>query len=147
MTFADSSVLVVSVNIFSVQEIKQVFCADVMGAGLVFRAAGARGLQRTRTRLGPGLWPPPASSAGRRGALLHPVPPGLPECTGLRVDFHLMVSRPVSSKTHLSAPTMFLWTHVDFLLPLMHKLGSSCSFKSKRVPFLICRVFPMQAAA
>lgn len=54
-----------------------------MSTGLIFRAAGPGGLQRTTEELGPGVRSLPASSAGRAGALLHPVPPRLPECTGL----------------------------------------------------------------
>lgn len=63
-----------------------------MSGRLIFRAAGAGGLQRARAELGPGLRPLPASSPGRPGSLLHPVPPGLPECTGLRMDIHIMVT-------------------------------------------------------
>lgn len=70
----------------------------VMSTGLIFRAAGVGSLQRATAALGPGLWPLPASSPGWPGALLHPVPTRLPECFGLRVDFHLLVSWPVSSK-------------------------------------------------
>lgn len=69
----------------------------VMSYGLIFRAAGAGCLQRAREELGPGLRSLPASSPGRPGAVLHPVPPRLPECTGLWVDLHFLVSWPVSS--------------------------------------------------
>lgn len=54
-----------------------------MITGLIFRAAGPGGPQGTREELGPGLRPLPASSAGRPGALLCPVPPRLQERTGL----------------------------------------------------------------
>lgn len=69
----------------------------VMSSALSFRAAGSGDIQRAVTELGPGLWPLPASSLGWPRTLLHHVPPRLPECTGLWVDLHLMVSRPVSS--------------------------------------------------
>lgn len=72
----------------------------VMSSGRIFRAAGAGGLQRAREELGPGLWSLSASSPRWPGALLHPVPPRLPECTGLRVGLYFVVSRPVSSKKY-----------------------------------------------
>lgn len=78
-----------------------------MSTGLIFRAAGTGGLQRAGKELGPGLWSLPASSPGRPGALLHPIPPWLPERTGLRVDLHIMVSWPVSS--------MFEWMTYLFI--------------------------------
>lgn len=57
-----------------------------------FRAAGAWGVSRAVTNLGPGLRPLPASSARPPGALLCPVPLGFPECTGLRVALHILVT-------------------------------------------------------
>lgn len=77
-----------------------------MRSCLIFRAAGAWGLQRAGKELGPGLWSLSASSSGRPGALLHPVPPRLPECTGLRVDLHIVVTWPVSS----------MFYHIFFIL-------------------------------
>lgn len=72
---------------------------SVMSCHLIFRAAGAGGLQRAGKRLWPGLWSLPASSPGRPGPLLYLVPPRLPECTGLRMDLHLVVSWSISSET------------------------------------------------
>lgn len=48
-----------------------------------FRAAGVGGIQRAGTELGPGLRPVCSASAGLTGALLYPVPTGLPEPAGL----------------------------------------------------------------
>lgn len=62
-----------------------------MRGGLISRAAGAGSLQGARKELGTGLRSLPAAPPGRAGALLRPVPPRLPECTGLRVDLHIVV--------------------------------------------------------
>lgn len=64
---------------------------------LVCRGAGVRLVQGAGTELGQGLRSVPAPSAHASGALLHPLPPGLPECTGIRVDLHRLVTRPVTS--------------------------------------------------
>lgn len=111
----------------------------VMSSGLIFRAAGAGGLQGSGTQLGPGLWSLPASPSGRTAALLYPISPWLPECIGLRVDLHLLVSWPVSSKRQnaLTAACAAFWVtfsvsfdtfcsskSVLYSQPLMKKLWS-----------------------
>lgn len=63
----------------------------------VCRGVGARLVQRASTELGQGLRSVPASSAHTSGTLLHPLPSGLPECTGIRVDLHRLVTWPVTS--------------------------------------------------
>lgn len=71
----------------------EVGCLTVFVHSCFFhRRVGARFIQRAGADLGQGLRSVSASSSHTSGALLHPLPPGLPECTGLRVDIHLLVT-------------------------------------------------------
>lgn len=99
-----------------------------MNPGLIFRAAGPGGLQGARKKLGPGLWSLPASSPGWPGAMLHPLPTWLPECTGLRVDLHIMVSWPVSSMLYHLLCTLY-WNYIHSLMWLV-KASNVCIIKS-----------------
>lgn len=73
---------------------------------LVCRGVGARLLQRASTELGQGLRSVPASSAHTSGTLLHPLPSGLAERSGIRVDLHRLVTWPLTSTTR--ADTLWL---------------------------------------
>lgn len=98
-----------------------------------FRAAGARGLQRAGKKLGAGLWSLSASSPGRRGALLHPVPPRLPECTGLWVDLHFVVSGSVSSKTYrITFVLHYIYIYILYVLCITLVLTILMSFCSSK---------------
>lgn len=59
---------------------------------LFHRGVGAGLVPRASAELGQGLRPVPAASAPASGALLHPLPPGLSERSGIRVDLHRLVT-------------------------------------------------------
>lgn len=84
----------------------------------VCRGVGAGFSQTDKTELGQRLWSVPATSAHATTAVLHPLPPGLPECTGIWMDLHCLVTWPITStSTDTYVPLWIVSTSLKVMQP------------------------------